>query len=410
MVQNGMGDGGQGGSHARRLDAAAFGLFCGLAVLVTAPGLFSGGERVCAEDAPDTWIHMWAFWRTKFALLGHDHGYLTSHVLTYPGYLREPIAVFDPLLPLMSVPLQLLSLRVSTAFNLLTAAGLAFSAMCGYALTAHLSGRRSAGIVGGVVTAFNPFIYRQITGGYIEYAWWGILPLTTLLWLKSVSAPGLRPTLRYAVALLVMLLHSIYCAACFVVAAAATMLAEAIPRPRGEPRRLGQMIRVQAVVFVLLLPLLAFWLCNLSALGFKGLTWKTPFTSPDSAGHEKHTGRAPLFVERTVAGSLDIADLLSLTSRGEDSAGGRWDRGEGFRSPFEVVRLGQWLPVLLLAGLAFRNAPMRRANLGWLALSLGFLVTALGPFPVWRGEIASGVVLPYAWLHQWVPGFSRLII
>ena len=107
-------------------------VYASLAFLWTGPALFDGGTSVCAESAPDTWVHMWVFWRMKYAIFGHDLSYFLTHVLTFPGYYREPIAVFDVLLPWLSVPYQLLFRELATVFNLLDLVGLVFTGMAGY--------------------------------------------------------------------------------------------------------------------------------------------------------------------------------------------------------------------------------------------------------------------------------------
>ncbi len=73
--------------RVRAIDWIVLGLFVFLSLLLTGPALFSGGDSVCASDAPDTWVHMWAFWRTHHAIHGNDIGYFVSHVITYPAVL-----------------------------------------------------------------------------------------------------------------------------------------------------------------------------------------------------------------------------------------------------------------------------------------------------------------------------------
>ena len=144
----------------RRLDTLALSTFTAMALVWTGPALFSPGPSVAALDTTDTWLHLWAFWRIGHAMAGHDAGYFISNLITYPEQMRTIIAVFDPLLPLLAVPLHWAIPDTTTLFNLLTLLGLVFTAMAGYWLAGTLGAGRSVGLVAGTLLAFNPFIQR----------------------------------------------------------------------------------------------------------------------------------------------------------------------------------------------------------------------------------------------------------
>lgn len=408
-------------------DWAALGLFTLVAVVLTGPALFAGGDAVCASGAPDTWVHMWAFWRTNYALQGNDVGYFISHAITYPGTMREPIAVFDPLLSLMAAALQSFVSRLPTVFNLLVAIGLAFTGMAGYLFTTAFTGKRSTALVGGVIATANPFVYRQIVGGYTEYAWWGLVPLAAWFYIKAISGNSAAAKAGYIAALLLTFLMSIYCAAVFTAIALLAFLYELGRALLGRSHRIGRVLRLQALAVLCLAPLMLFWFHNLSLLGYNGIPWNRDFSRREVKEIEAMVGRAePMGVDdldkfstwRTMHGSLDTADLLSLSSN--------WTAKEDLRKSsiknvipflagveyayFESVYGAEWLLPLALAAFAFRDRKLRWSNTGWLAAGLFFLVLALGPFPCWKGKAVTAVSLPYAWLYKWLPGFSRLNI
>jgi len=408
-------------------DRLALGLFVLLALVLTGPALFSGGGAVCASGAPDTWVHMWAFWRTKYALHGNDVSYFVSHVITYPGTMREPIAVFDPLLPLMAAALQVFPANLPTVFNLLVTIGLAFTGMAGYLFTSAFTRNPSAAFVGGVVAAANPFIYRQIAGGYTEYAWWGLIPLTAWLYIKAISHGGIAAKAGYIVSLFLTFLMSIYCAAVFTAFALLAFLYEVGGALHGKTHRVRRTLRLQLLAVFCLTPLLLFWFHNLSLLGYRGIPWNKDFSREEVKEIEAMVGQAePMKMNdldkfstwRTMHGSLDAADLLSLSANWTTKEHHRRSRSENVipflagmeYGYFESVFAVEWLIPLVVAALAFRDKRLRWNNAGWIAAALVFLVLALGPFLNWKGRAFTVVSLPYAWLYRWLPGFSRLNI
>ena len=137
-------------SQGYRAPLAAFAIFLLLAFFLISSCLSRPGSLVCAGETGDTWIHLWAFSRAKLALSGGDYGYFESHLVTFPDVIREPIAVVDPLLSLLSVPLQLVTGSLTRTFNLLVLLGLLVTAGSGFLLGRHFSASRrwSLGVLG----------------------------------------------------------------------------------------------------------------------------------------------------------------------------------------------------------------------------------------------------------------------
>ncbi len=425
----------------------AFLLFVALAAVLVGRSLFEGGKQICATDAPDTWIHMWAFWRAKYAIFGHDHSYLLSHTLTYPGIVREPIAIFDPLLPLISIPIQLLFNSCSIAFNWLVFFGLLFTGMAGYILGLEYGLRRTAAFLVGVIIAANPFIYRLLAGGYTEYAWWGLLPLTIALYHKSLRSPSRWVTGSYLAVLTAMLLMSIYCASYFVFFALASLLLNILHALRRSTfTRLKRLLKVQSLALLCLAPLLLLWIHALSLLAWKNIEWPRPFpieaarNFSDLQLHNSNTldNRLPAIDEsdatdtapeteikdwlawRTLMGALDLAELSDLTCAWkqkhpehlmESTNGPPQTEDQALVYLDESVFAREWLFVLLLAAIALRpNQRQRHESTSYALLAIAFVILALGPFPLWNGRIINEMKLPYAWMYHWVPGFTRFVI
>ena len=413
--------------------------YAGLALLRIGPALFAGSDTAAALGTPDLWMHLWAFWRAGFALGGQDAGYMTSHLLTFPAVVREPIALCDPLLPLLAAAFQAFAPALPLIFNLLTLCGLVFTGFAGYLLAAHLTKSRPAGLVAGAILAFNPFLHRLLGGAFIEFAWCGLIPLT--LWFLLCHAGAGRASLfaGYLVSLLALFLMSIYCAAYYTLLAAMVTLAAIVKaRGRGELRPgLRRMIVLQVAAIAFLLPLFALWLATLSSTGFKEAPFGRPFVVP--AQHAVALPDAPLTPEArdapplplppharperpmpmdqsainrwiTLYTSVDLGDLVSLTGEADPRPLGGAFNPAGLQSRVHAVFLREWLPVLALAGFAFGAGPVRRKAWGWAGLFAMFFALALGPFPIVNGSVLPGPALPYAWLYQWLPGFSRFYI
>ncbi len=419
--------------HKYRSHLLAVVCFLFLSLLLVGPALFGGGRKVCAEPAPDTFIHMWAFWRMDYALSGQDVGYIMSHAITYPCHIFEVSAVFDSLLLWMSIPLQWIVSDVTTVFNWLVLLGLVFTGYSGYLLTGRFADNKSAGLVGGTIAMANPYLYRQIAGGFIEFAWWGLLLMALHLWLCCLDRPRRGLVIAYVITLWALALMSIYLAAWYALLSALWLTRAVWRRATARPHQLWRGLRLHGIALACLLPLLLFWTHQLSLLGFRGMPHGRPFpladvheaqkdlvASRDKQNPDERVDDCPndaWIASRALIGSMDVADLAR--------PGGRWAVTRRKREPkpgrlapayvlngdaHDRVFGGEWVLVLLLAAFAWRDRDRHRQQAQWVAVGLLFLILALGPVPVVNGQTGLHAWLPYAWFYQWLPGFSRLMV
>jgi len=416
-----------------RIIAAVLLFFAILALLRTGPALFSDEQAVISFAVPDTYLGLWGIWRIKNVFRDPNQGYFASRMLTYPVTVREPIAVYDFLFAILSLPPQFFSPSVYLAYNLTTALGLIFTGVSGYLLISWLSGKRAGGILGGVIMTMNPFLYRQLAHGFIEYAWWGIIPLTIWLYLKSSRKNGNRWTgIIYILGLFFAFLLSIYCA-CYLVITIFLITLYQIQYSLRErdKRKLKKICKIHILALLCLMPLFAFWLYNLSLSGFKGMHWKKNFSIPGEMISKDfsdfHSRPLPAPGEaislpppsrrgtensepqqhRVLFSSLDLYNLLSF----EHEQSPR----DGEEEPFpggaaDKVYGGEWILVVFLGGAVFFDNRERNRNLKWLGLGLFFLILAMGPFLTWKGRFFTSIGLPYLWFYKWIPGFSRLFV
>lgn len=373
-------------------------LFAALGALAVIP-LGATAPSVAAYQTVDTHLHLWGFWRAAHDLLGQDVSYLTSNLLVYPTHTPELMALFDPLLMLLGAPFVLISDSPTLAFNATLGMGLAVTGFTGYLLATSQVSRPHYAVVAGVLCAFNPFVFHHVTEGFSEYAWWGLIPLALWTLRRAVKRPAPRGLVLHAAAVLLLFLMSIYCAGYFCIAAALLLAVEvarfARRRDAATRRRLGRTVLVHGVAVLTLLPLFGLWYVTLADLEFRGMPLGHAIPTPaiqDTAWLADY----PHEHARSIQTSLDLSEWFGVAADPQDRSDG-------------VVALA-WLPIALFAALAFVPRKGRRSAAGWAALGVAFGVLAMGPFLYWDDRVVSGLPLPFAWLYQWLPGFSRLAV
>ena len=157
----------------RELAAAAL-IYLGLLVAVTWPLAW----RFTSEAPGHPWlsikIHLWQFWWTKEALLSGEYALFQTPLLYYPLGLNTLTEMGNFLLPLLSVPPQLLFGLAggfnATFFLVFTVAGVA-----SYALCRRFVAGRAACLAGGAAVLFLPYAWMKVFDGEFEIA--------ALLWL-----------------------------------------------------------------------------------------------------------------------------------------------------------------------------------------------------------------------------------
>jgi len=397
-----------------------------LALVRTSPALLSSNQTVAAFNEPDIQMAMWGIWRTKNAILGKDFGYFGSYMVTYPVVIHEPISIYDSLLPLLSVPLQFIFSSLPLVLNLLTTAGIALTAISGYLLILYLLKSPALALVGGTIMAMNPFVFRQLAGGYIEYSWWGLVPLSLYAYLRYINEMTYMNLARYLLILFSLFNMSIYCSCYFVLMIMLLTLFKLIQSIAGKNMGMFRRIFIiNAISSITLSPLLIFWLLNLQTISFRCFDWNHEFpypvaaiidnslmntTSAQNTDASLIDPASDFLTWRVLFGSLDIFDLVSFNADSSLRELEGFEINESFHHRFEVVLGKEWLIILILSMFAFLNPKQRWDNLKWLLFGISFLLLSMGPYLIWRGEIHTEIKLPYAWLYKWLPGFSRLVV
>ena len=168
---------------ARRwLDGVAFLGFGALALLFTYPLVLQLNTHL-AGAGDDMWIFYWNNGWTKKALLQWTNPYWTPYLYFPDGasLVYHSFSWTNTLLAMLIEPL----VGPFAAYNLVVLLGLALSGWALYVLVVHLTGRRGAAFVAGIVFAFVPYRITQASHPFFVTVGW--LPLFLLFLLRAVE-------------------------------------------------------------------------------------------------------------------------------------------------------------------------------------------------------------------------------
>jgi hypothetical protein len=167
-----------------RRDGPVLALFFALTILMTNPLVLHLADAV--EDKQDGLLNTWII-----AWVGHalttDPLHLFDANIFYP--YRNTLAFSEVLLPqgLLALPINLASGNTILGYNLVLLFSFLLAAYGMYLLVLDLTYQRAAGIVAGIIFAFNPFNLGNLA--QVQLLSFGWLPLA-LLALHRVIAPG----------------------------------------------------------------------------------------------------------------------------------------------------------------------------------------------------------------------------
>lgn len=160
----------------RAARAGALVLLATLAAVAHTWPLAAGAARVLPDNA-DAQLNAWAVsWIAR--QLPRDPVHLFDANTFFPE--RRSLAFSEPLMPagIGAVALRGLGASPVLTHNLLLLAGLALTALAGYATGARLSGSRAGGLLAGTVLAFGPHTLPRLA--HLQAQWLFPLPLCLL--------------------------------------------------------------------------------------------------------------------------------------------------------------------------------------------------------------------------------------
>ncbi|MFH1465427.1 MAG: hypothetical protein ABIO70_13650 [Pseudomonadota bacterium] len=351
-------------------------------------------------DRFDAWTTLWLLWFLHHAVATGTLA-VTTDLISFPtGYNLWSFGHMA--LQALGVPLIGAGLSVTAAYNVLGIGGLAGTATAGHLLGHRLTGSHAGGALAACVLAYNPLLYGEFSVGSIELVAALFLPLYVLSLVRLCAQP--TPA-RAAVLAAVLAItgpfnwyFSIFCI--LLTPPLALLLMVGQPR-RTSGRSLLLLGAAGVVVLLLTFPL------------FDRIRRETPPRIPLSASVATHEVMARLVdfhdaqielrdLDRADIEAFDAAQVVTNSTTVRTL----------LRQSFEVNPLDSTpgVPAIMLALAGFAAAPRRAWR--WLALAALFTLLSLGPFLLWDagtspGEAGQTWHLPYYWLYNYVPYFSK---
>lgn len=323
--------------------------------------------------------NIWALWWTRKALLALGQSPFFTHYLFYPDgvtLLFHPLDVTDGLIML---PLYGL-VGGDIAYNMVVLLSYLLSGLGTYWLVTHLTHRRWAGWVAGLIFAFSPYHALRLALGHLNLASMQWIPFYLLSLLLFVQHGCLRFAFMAGFFILLNALCSWYyvlaCGLCTVL-----MIGWHLVQPVGWPRLLTRLAIVSVLAAAITAPL---WLPMIQLMSTTELVG-----AHDPLRHS--------------------LDLLSFWLPGPPSTWAAWFEplwapyAAQNREPGSSAYLGYIALGLAIAGCVASRC--RKQARWWLVVGIIFVILALGPQPQISGHIVD-LKLPYAYLHTYIPGFS----
>jgi hypothetical protein len=403
-----------------------------LALLFTNPLIFSLGRAVNDPVDPilNTWILAWnhhALLTRPVELLNANIFHPYPHTLLYSETLLLPSLILLPLGVAFDNPLL--------TYNLLVLLGFTSTGVSGYLLGSWLLRNRWAGLVVGVVLAFNSYTLTVLPKAQLLQFMW--LPLALFYTGKLLVQPQRRFALWVAFFLAAQFYTVVYYGlfgflAVGLIGGIGWLLYPFQSRAR-RWRTLGLLAASGGAALLLCLPLAIPYVQLSQRQGLvRTLTdawpfaaslemWRTP--PPNSLLYGwLHSGELPKVGFYPVESLFPGIVLLLLAATGvilwwmrggaearrrggeEDHAHSTRNTQHASRFTFHVSRITQYVSrITSHVSRSTHYAPLLLLGLAF------FFVLSLGPYLQVRSlQPDFSQVLPYGWLHEWLPGFTAL--
>ncbi len=369
-----------------RRDGPVLLLFFALTVLMTNPLVLHLADAV--EDKQDGLLNTWII-----AWVGHalttDPFHLFDANIFYP--YRNTLAFSEVLLPqgLFALPINLATGNTVLGYNLVLLFSFLLAAYAMYLLVFDLTHQRAAGIIAGIIFAFNPFNLSNLA--QVQLLSFGWLPLALLALRRTIINSqratsnwqhAFRDSLLFALFFSLQALSSMYYAFLAGVAVALYILWSLIRHRALRSTLYGlELVRLSisaAIIAALVVPVLLPYLQVQRDLGF-----------------ERKIGESEQF-----SASLKLYTEVSA----QNVVYGR------FLSPRQLVMTGGYpqdnlFPGLAAVALAIAGilASKNRERWFYFGLLLFAFVLSLGPRLYLTPTDATPIPLPYRWLYDAIP-------
>ena len=340
----------------------------------------------------ETPTNLWNLWWFRFAIVDlHQSPFNGTHTF-YPVGADLWLHTLAPFPATAAAILQAVFSLVVT-YNLLTLAALVGAGVAAAALGRRLGLTAGSARIAGAIYAFAPAVFARIYAGHFELLWIAWLPLTLLLFLRTIDAAERRwlPALALGLAMA----GTVYTSAYFAVYALEAMVVASVVYWRQVIQRPAFMRLAAAAVLAVVLaaPMLVRVDTSESAMGSA------------ERRHDDFRGYSldPIaFVVPSFTHAV-LADRLYETNRALSQPSGLPQESSGYLgwSVIALAVLGAWPAAAIRAG--GRAAVFRRGLP--IALATVFLVLSLGSELKFAGSF-TGMPMPAALLEH-VPIVNR---
>ncbi len=343
-----------------------------LAVILTWP-LCAHFSTEIGGDLGDHWQTLWGMWWVKKALLDLHQDPFFSRWVHWPQGMPMVFETFDFPDCLLVLPLWSF-LPPIAVFNCAELWSYVLGGYFFYQFALELTGDRLASFLAGALFTFAPYHFGHALGHmHIVALEW--VPLYFWMLERSIARPERRWPLLAAVALAAASLASwYYLLFCVVLTVPYLLWRVATERELRTVSELRRALLLGAAYLALMWPLFSAMLADRAA-------------EPWDGAHDPITFSADLwsFFVPNAAQSIGF-NFRSV-----------WGRFSG--NPAENC---DYLGYALLALAILGAATTRRARI-WLAIAVGGVVLALGPYLRTGGEVHRDHLLPYGWLSKVFP-------
>ncbi len=376
-----MKDGGVASQRASLLlrDGPVLALLFALTLVMTNPLVLHLADAV--EDKQDALLNVWIIAWVGHALTTDPLRLFDANIL-YPYH--NTLAFSEVLLPqgLLALPVNLASGNTILGYNLVLLFSFLLAAYAMYLLVFDLTRQRIAGIVAGIVFAFNPYNLGNLA--QVQLLSFGWMPLALLALRRTIRRPqwATRNAILFGLFFSLQTLASIYYGFLEGIAVALylawSLVTNHVSQMRHYVALLARLSISAVVIAVLVVPVLLPYLQVQRELGFERSIEES----------EQFSASLKLFTE--VSGR-NIVYGPFLSPRPPIIAGGY---------PQDNLFPGL-VPIIL--GIAGLVACKSRDRWFYLCLLVVALVLALGPRLFLAPSVGTSITLPYHWLYDAIP-------
>lgn len=362
---------------------AVLAFFALTTVLTALPPPGSWTSSLPSVSPTDECELVWYLWHVKLFALGQAEDlYHTRHIY-YPSGTTLALSPM-PLLPAFAfLPVTMLWEGVGglfLSFNLIVLVSFVLTGYFVFLLVHRVSGSAMAGFVGGTLVALHPYSFKHLGHLHILSFYWVPLFVYSVwcLWESGSVKSSLLAWASVIGCALTSLTYFVHLLGLFLIFVPVGFALERHRLRKGRFRE-GLAVLAVGVVMTSLLVVLVVWLA----------------------------GPTVDVSKRAIQMSRFTVDLESFAIPHYGSILAEWAARLGNPVSSEMkgkAYLGGTLVVLSFLGLLRARG---RERWIWLGIAGAFAVLSLGPsLKIGRSVYCQGL-LPYAWLHKWVPVFSE---